>query len=201
MSPISSRNSVPPSAVSTRPSLRSRASVKAPRSWPNSSDSSSCAGSAAQLSSTKGLSRRGPLKCSARATSSLPVPVSPRTSTAGASPSCSLRFSVQQLAQRGVQRQHAGGLALQVLRSAPSPSRRRWYTSSLSFLHCAVARSSSMPSLASATGLVRKSSAPAFMASTAISTLAWPVTMITCAAGHWLRRCGSAPAARPCPAG
>ena len=87
MSPISSRNKVPPSAVSTRPSLRSRASVKAPRSCPNSSDSSNCAGSAAQFNSTKGLSRRSPLKCSARATSSLPVPVSPSTSTAGASAS------------------------------------------------------------------------------------------------------------------
>ncbi len=38
MSPISSRNSVPPSACSNRPALRVLAPVKAPFSWPNSSD-------------------------------------------------------------------------------------------------------------------------------------------------------------------
>ena len=38
MSPISSRKRVPPSAASKRPFLRATAPVKAPRSWPNSSD-------------------------------------------------------------------------------------------------------------------------------------------------------------------
>ena len=38
-SPISSRNSVPPSAASNSPGLAVRASVNAPFSWPNSSDS------------------------------------------------------------------------------------------------------------------------------------------------------------------
>jgi hypothetical protein len=109
MSPISSRNRVPPSAVSTRPSLRSRASVKAPRSWPNSSDSSSCAGSAAQFSSTKGLARRGPLKCSARATSSLPVPVSPTHQHRRRVAVLQARLGLQQLAHGGPQALHAVG--------------------------------------------------------------------------------------------
>ena len=61
--------------------LRSRAPVKAPFSWPNSSLSSSVSGIAAQLTATNGLSRRGPVTWMARATSSLPVPVSPRMST------------------------------------------------------------------------------------------------------------------------
>ena len=54
MSPISSRKSVPPLACSKRPIRWRSAPVKAPRSWPKSSDSSSVSGSAAQLTLTKG---------------------------------------------------------------------------------------------------------------------------------------------------
>ena len=57
-SPISSRNSVPLSASSKRPSLRLMAPVKAPFSWPNSSDSSSVSASAPQLTLTNGPSAR-----------------------------------------------------------------------------------------------------------------------------------------------
>ena len=57
------------------------APVKAPRSKPKSSDSSSSDGSAAQLTFTKVLSRRGDEEWTARATSSLPVPLSPRIRT------------------------------------------------------------------------------------------------------------------------
>ena len=60
MSPTSSRNSVPPSASSNRPSLRLMAPVKAPFSCPNSSDSSSVSASAPQLTFTNGLA--GPLR-------------------------------------------------------------------------------------------------------------------------------------------
>ena len=81
MSPISSRNSVPPSACSKRPMWRLLAPVNAPASCPKSSLSSSSDGIAAVLSATKGLRARGDSRCSARATSSLPVPVSPVTST------------------------------------------------------------------------------------------------------------------------
>ena len=59
MSPISSRNSVPPSASSNRPSFSLTAPVKAPFSCPNSSDSSSVSGRAAQLIAMNGRSARG----------------------------------------------------------------------------------------------------------------------------------------------
>ena len=54
MSPISSRNSVPPCASSKRPRRSVLAPVKAPRSWPNSSASSRSRGIAAAFSATKG---------------------------------------------------------------------------------------------------------------------------------------------------
>jgi len=81
ISPISSRNSVPPSASSKRPSRRSAAPVKAPFSWPNSSLSSNVSGSAPTFTAMNGLLRRGLSLWIARATSSLPVPLSPSIST------------------------------------------------------------------------------------------------------------------------
>src|SRR5471032_1356690 len=81
MSPISSRNSVPFSACSKRPRRVVWAPVKAPRSWPNNSDSSKSLGMAAVLSAMNGCAARGLCLCSARATSSLPVPDSPVIST------------------------------------------------------------------------------------------------------------------------
>jgi len=63
------------------PSERPAAPVKAPFSCPNSWLSASEGVSAAQLTGTNALFRRGPLRCSSRAQSSLPVPVSPLTST------------------------------------------------------------------------------------------------------------------------
>jgi hypothetical protein len=58
MSPISSRNRVPPCACSKRPLRWLTAPVNAPFSWPNSSDSSRFSGSAAQLSLTSGCGAR-----------------------------------------------------------------------------------------------------------------------------------------------
>ena len=58
-SPISSRKIVPPWASSKRPFFSVRASVKAPGSWPNSSDSIRLSGSAAQLTLTNGFLARG----------------------------------------------------------------------------------------------------------------------------------------------
>ena len=81
MSPTSSRNRVPWCASSKRPTFWPMAPVKAPFSWPNSSLSRRPVGMAAQLSLTKVRSRRGLRSCRARATSSLPVPVSPRMRT------------------------------------------------------------------------------------------------------------------------
>ncbi len=68
---------MPPCAASISPCLVACAPVKAPRSWPNSSDSISVAGIAAQFTSTKGRFAREDIRWIMRATSPLPVPVSP----------------------------------------------------------------------------------------------------------------------------
>ena len=72
---------MPPSAVSSFPFFCATAPVNAPFSWPNSSLSSSVSVIAAQLIATNGFSARGLLRWMARATSSLPVPLSPVIST------------------------------------------------------------------------------------------------------------------------
>ncbi len=51
----SSRNNVPPLAISSRPGFSRTAPVKAPLQCPNISDSRSVSGSAAQFSGIKGL--------------------------------------------------------------------------------------------------------------------------------------------------
>ena len=84
-SPISSRNRVPPSAASTSPARPALAPVKAPFSWPNSSDSIRVSGIAAQFTEISGALARFDRLCRARATSSLPVPDSPWISTVAVS--------------------------------------------------------------------------------------------------------------------
>ncbi len=76
VSPISSRKIVPRLAAANRPRWCSRASVNAPRRWPNSWLSSSVSGIAEALTATKGPWSRGLCSCSVRASSSLPVPLS-----------------------------------------------------------------------------------------------------------------------------
>ena len=76
--PISSRNSVPPSAASKRPTRRLVAPVKAPASAPNSSLSSSSSGRAPALTFTNGLSWRRELAWTISASFSLPTPFGPR---------------------------------------------------------------------------------------------------------------------------
>src|SRR5690242_15202885 len=97
MSPISSRNSVPPSAISKRPLRAAIAPVKEPFSWPKSSDSSSSEGMAPQLTATKGRLRRGLRSWMARAATSLPVPDSPRISTVE---SCAATWRMSALTSR-----------------------------------------------------------------------------------------------------
>ena len=92
---------MPLSAASNLPILRSVAPVNAPFSWPNSSLSSSVSESAAQFRQTNGPFFRGLEKCTARATSSLPTPLSPRISTVarlGAARAISLRDLVHHVA-------------------------------------------------------------------------------------------------------
>ena len=83
---ISSRKRVPRSASSKRPSRRRWAPVKDPFSWPKSSLSMSVSGMAAQLTATKGRSALRLERWRVRATSSLPVPDSPTTSTVASVP-------------------------------------------------------------------------------------------------------------------
>ena len=80
-SPTSSRKMVPPSANSKRPIRLASAPVKEPFSWPNNSLSTRLAGIAPQLTRTSGLALRGLRSCTARAMSSFPVPVSPKSKT------------------------------------------------------------------------------------------------------------------------
>src|SRR2546425_1258531 len=72
---------VPLFAYSNCPGLRRCAPVKAPFSWPKSSDSSSPCGIAAQLTLTNGSAHRIDAAWTARATRSLPTPLSPRIRT------------------------------------------------------------------------------------------------------------------------
>ena len=72
---------MPPAASSKRPARSRTAPVKAPRTWPKSSLSRSSPGRAPQFTATKGPARRGERAWIACATTSLPVPLSPVSST------------------------------------------------------------------------------------------------------------------------
>ena len=72
---------MPLAARSKRPGFWRSAPVKAPRSWPKSSLSTSPSGRAPQLTRMNGLPARSEWRWSAMATSSLPVPLSPRIKT------------------------------------------------------------------------------------------------------------------------
>ena len=77
ISPISSRNTIPPSPERNTPREGPTAPVNEPFSWPKSWLSISDAAIALQLMATNGPSARGPCEWSAWAISSLPQPVSP----------------------------------------------------------------------------------------------------------------------------
>ena len=70
-----------PAALSKTPARDAEAPVNAPFSWPNSSDSTSPSGIAAEFTATKGPSARRERAWIARAATSLPVPLSPVIST------------------------------------------------------------------------------------------------------------------------
>ena len=81
MSPISSKNKVPPSASSNLPDFLLNAPVKEPFSWPNNSLSINSFGIAAILIATNGPFFLFPCSCKILATSSFPVPDSPKIIT------------------------------------------------------------------------------------------------------------------------
>ncbi len=159
-SPTSSRNSVPPLASWNLPVRRDVAPVNEPFSWPNRMDSTSCAGRAPQLTATNGLPARSDEPWIARAKTSLPVPDSP-----------SIRMGMSERAAR-----RASAMAARVVlgggdelvegkpvllaprqRAGPRSRDRRWRA------RCGSRRRGApVP-----TGLIRKSVAPARIASTA----------------------------------
>jgi hypothetical protein len=93
ISATSSRKIVPPLAISKAPGFSFVEPVKAPFSWPNSSFSRISFGRAAQFRAKNGPFARSLFSWIARATSSFPVPDSPRMRTlavVGATASISL---------------------------------------------------------------------------------------------------------------
>ncbi len=175
MSPISSRNNVPPSACSKRPIRRASAPVNAPFSCPNSSDSSSSAAMADVFSATNGWCARGLWSCSARATSSLPVPDSPVISTVMLEP-----------ASRPIERNTSciagawpiidGIAAVLPAASAPAPP----------FSRAALRTSSTASSMSN--GFGRYSNAPPLYAATAFSRSECAVMTMIGRSGCELRR-------------
>jgi hypothetical protein len=178
---------VPPSASSKRPSFRFTAPVKAPRSWPKSSDSSSASGMAAQEMVTKGPAARRLPAWRARATSSLPVPDSPSTSTV-ASVAATLRTCSRTrrigsesptMPEGSRSRAWSASMASARPRSVRAPRRSRAISAAFSTR----ARSTS-----GGKGFSMKSVAPARMASTAVAMVPWAETTSTVASGSRSRR-------------
>jgi hypothetical protein len=127
-----------------------RASVKAPRAWPNSSLSINDSGTAAQLSATKGRSARLLSRCSARAATSLPVPLSPVINTV-VSVGAMRAMSSFTCVMAGLSPMISSTEA----RCACTAERRR-LTSSRK-LRCCTARPSTSATASTSTGLVMKS--------------------------------------------
>ena len=173
-------------ASSKRPRRGWVAPVKAPRSCPKSSDSTSSSGSAAQFTATNGISRRGPLAHSARATSSLPVPCSPTINTrAMPGPTRRICSSSSRIAgdrptigtahdSSGPRRSAANVRVVEALRSV--------------WIRCS-----------SESGFSTKSNAPRRVARTAFSIVPWPDIMTT-VVPEW-RAMISGSRSRPLPSG
>ncbi|MNV50720.1 hypothetical protein D3C71_1427450 [compost metagenome] len=115
---------MPPWAVSNRPSRRLAAPVKAPRSWPNSSDCTRAAGIAPQFTARNGCACRGDSACRACAASSLPVPVSPVIST-GRSTGANLRIAARATCSTALSPISCWGPCAAVARASPARACRR----------------------------------------------------------------------------
>jgi hypothetical protein len=179
---------VPRWAASNTPGRERSAPVNAPLSWPKSSLSRRVSAKAAQLTATNGRSRRGLAAWMDRATSSLPVPVSPVTSTvAWVGPTRSTRSRTR--ARPGLEPTISPTARLRTSR------RRRAFSRTSSTL--SVARATTERTWAGTKGLVMKSKAPRRMASTASSTVAKAVSRTTGSAGSlsrtWSRRSSPSP--------
>ena len=159
---------MPSCADSSRPAREATAPVKAPRTWPNSSDSSRVSGTALQLRATKRWPRRGLLWWIALAASSLPVPVSPVTRTVlGLAATVSSRSNSSRI--RGLRP------------TSPSNRYRSWICDrSQAFSdrrrRCSRAERITCSNWSNWKGLVMKSAAPRLSAATASATVPNPVT-------------------------
>ena len=104
--------------------VRHGAGERAPCAWPNSSDSISSSGIAAQLTSTNGPARRWLSAWICRATSSLPVPFSPEISTrplvGAAIAICSRSAAMTRLSPTMVERAVDAGAQRRVLHLEPA---------------------------------------------------------------------------------
>ena len=170
-SPISSRKIVPLSAISKRPIRSATAPVKAPFTWPNISLSKSDREMPPRFTMTNGPDARRELRWMARATSSLPVPFSPRMST-GASDAAT-RAAVRSIESS------AGSLPTMSTRLNPSVS-----GADVVVPASCNAVSTRLRNMRFCQGLVMKSNAPRRIPSTASGMLPQPVIRITGTSGR-----------------
>ena len=157
---------MPPCASRNDPARSATAPVNAPRTWPNSRLSRSSAEMAAQLTGTKGALARHPCVWIARATTSLPVPVSPSRSTvASLSASRPMDFCTSRMAALDPTRSPSLAPFGGVLASAASAAGN---------IHPRRAFSPSRP-----IGLARWSAAPSRIASIVLSLVGTAVSTAT----------------------
>ena len=165
ISPISSRNKVPPSASSKCPGLRCSAPVKAPFSYPKSSASRRVAGMAAAFSTIKGCLARGLRRCTRPAMSSFPVPLSPvsKTVAGDGATCCTIWYTRFQVGLEPITLARATWSTTWRLRTRFSIDRTRRARAFCTVL------SRSSPLI----GLTRQSYAPSFMVATAVVISSW----------------------------
>ena len=178
MSATSSRNRVPSWASLNLPFWSRTAPVKAPFTCPNSSDSISSSGMAAQFTSTNGARARGLWRGSARATSSLPLPFSPTSST---------RPSVGATRSTSESRRRMAGLSAMKNRSWFTSRCRRRFSSSR--CRCLRALPTTSSRRSRSTGFSRKSKAPSLVACMAVSMLPCPEIITTGSSGRRALAC------------
>ena len=175
---ISSRNSVPPSASSKRPTRSDFASVKAPLTWPKSSLSKTPSESPPAFTTTRGLPARGETRCTAWATVPFPDPFSPGDEDVGVG-GADARSIMSRIGRM------AGASAMR--RGPSSPRRARFSASSRCPRRRARASSAWVARIESrrafSQGFCTKSRAPRRMASTATSTVAHAVMTTTGSSG------------------
>ena len=189
MSPISSRNTVPRCATSSSPCFVAVAPVNEPFSWPKSSVSRNSREMPAQLRSTKASPARRPRSWIQRASTVLPVPVSPWMSSGLSVRRTASAFSRSSamaplLPRNGSTRRRPSV----VCAPAMTCRRLRW---------CSMVRRMTTSSASSSTGFVKNCSAPSFTASTAVSIDAYAVRTISAAESLTARKSGIRSSAVP----